>query len=73
MNKPEKFGFHLTLEHLLYGLILTAAAILRLANLGRVPLSPAEATEALAVWQLWRPVGVEMGWTAAATSPLTCT
>jgi 4-amino-4-deoxy-L-arabinose transferase-like glycosyltransferase len=69
MNKPEKFGFHLTLEHLLYGLILTAAAILRLANLGRVPLSPAEATEALAVWQLWRPVGVEMGWTAAATSP----
>jgi len=69
MNKPETFGFHLTLEHLLYGLILAAAAILRLAHLGRVPLSPAEATEALAVWQLWQPVGVEMGWTAVATSP----
>ena len=45
----------LTLEHLLYGLILLGAAVLRLGLLGQPPLSPAEASEALAVWQFWQP------------------
>lgn len=39
----------------LLALILLAAAVLRLANLGHLPLSDAEATQALAVWQFWQP------------------
>ena len=40
------------------GLLLVVgalAAILRLANLGAVPLSPGEAQEAFAVWRFWQP------------------
>jgi hypothetical protein len=43
-----------------YALILVAAAIVRLVDLGRLPLSPNEAEAALAPWQLWQP-GIEVG------------
>ena len=36
-------------------LVGALAAVLRLANLGAVPLSAAEAQEALAVWRFWQP------------------
>ena len=51
------FGWlsHLTVADGLLGLVLLAAAVLRLANLGHLPLSDAEATQALAVWQFWQP------------------
>ncbi|WP_420644045.1 glycosyltransferase family 39 protein [Candidatus Leptofilum sp.] len=45
----------LTVADGLLGLILLAAAILRLANLGHLPLSDAEATQALPVWNFWQP------------------
>jgi hypothetical protein len=45
----------LTVADGLLGLVLLAAALLRLANLGHLPLSDAEAVEALAVWQFWQP------------------
>mgnify|MGYP001794583530 CR=1 FL=1 len=45
----------LTLGDLLLFLLLCAAAILRLANLGAIPLSPSEAEQALAVWLFWSP------------------
>jgi hypothetical protein len=44
-----------TAEHGLYGLVLLAAAVMRVANLGLIPLSPAEAGEALVAWGLWQP------------------
>jgi hypothetical protein len=49
------FLSRVTVEHLLYVLIFLAAALLRLGDLGTVPLSPAEALEAMAVWDLWNP------------------
>jgi 4-amino-4-deoxy-L-arabinose transferase-like glycosyltransferase len=39
----------------LLGLVLLAATFMRLANLGHMPLSDGEATQALAVWQYWQP------------------
>ncbi|MGB3714130.1 MAG: hypothetical protein WA996_06840 [Candidatus Promineifilaceae bacterium] len=45
----------LTLEHVLYGAILLVGAITRFIDLGRVPLSPDEALQALAVWNTWQP------------------
>lgn len=48
-------GWCLTVEHGLYALVFVAAAMLRLANLGLIPLSPAEAHEALVAWRLWQP------------------
>lgn len=45
----------LTVADALLGLVLLAAALLRLANLGHLPLSDAEATQALAVWRFWQP------------------
>ena len=45
----------LTVADGLLGLVLLAAAVLRLANLGKLTLSDADATQALAVWQFWRP------------------
>lgn len=45
----------LTGEHVVYLLIAAAAGILRLIGLKQIPLSPAEAAEALAVWQFWHP------------------
>lgn len=49
----------LTAEHILYGGVLLLAAVLRLTHLGETPLSPREATEALAVWQFWQPATAE--------------
>ena len=46
---------HLTVADGLMGLVLMAAAIMRFANLGELPLSDAEATQALTVWQFWQP------------------
>lgn len=53
----EWFGWlsRLTVADGLLGLVLLATALLRLANLGHLPLSDAEATQALAVWQFWQP------------------
>lgn len=45
----------LTVAEALLGLILLAAAIMRLTNLGYLPLSDAEAAQALAVWRFWQP------------------
>ena len=55
----------LTLADGLLGLILLAAAILRLANLGYLPLSDTEALQALEVWRFWQPEAV----TLSAGSP----
>ena len=41
-------------------LVVTVAAVLRLANLGAVPLSPEEAQEAFAVWRFWQPEAGEI-------------
>lgn len=46
----------ITVEQALYFLIAIVAAILRLPDLGIPPLSPIEATQALAVWDQWQPV-----------------
>jgi hypothetical protein len=48
-------GWCVTVEHGLYLLIFMGAAVLRLVNLGLIPLSPAEAHEALVAWRLWQP------------------
>jgi len=45
----------ITLAHTFYFLIVITAAILRLSDLNLVPLSPSEATEALAIWNFWLP------------------
>ena len=45
----------LTVADALLGIVLLAAAVLRLINLGHLPLSDSEATQALAVWNFWRP------------------
>jgi hypothetical protein len=45
----------LTVADGLLAVVLLAAAVLRLANLDQLPLSDAEATQALAVWQFWQP------------------
>jgi hypothetical protein len=44
----------ITFGHALLGLIMLAATGLRLLELGKLPLSPAEAEAALAVWQFWQ-------------------
>jgi hypothetical protein len=54
-----------TIAHALLGLILLAAGMMRLLELGKLPLSPAEAEAALAVWQFWQ--AKEM--TVVPTSP----
>ena len=51
----DSYLSRVTVEHALYAFIFIAAAILRLGQLGTVPLSPSEAFEALAVWDLWNP------------------
>ncbi len=45
----------LTLEHVLYGAILLVGAITRFIDLGRIPLSPDEALQALTVWNAMQP------------------
>lgn len=57
--RPAGWLARLTIADALFGLILVAAAIIRLVALDRVPLSPNEAQEALAVWRFWQPVGGE--------------
>jgi hypothetical protein len=44
-----------TAEHIAYLAIAVLAAVLRFSDPGRAPLSPAEAGQALPVWQLWQP------------------
>lgn len=64
----------LTVADGLLGLILLAAAVIRFAALGTLPLSNAEATEALAVWQFWQPGTAVLPISPAyfsLTSPLT--
>jgi len=51
---------HLTVEHVLYLLILIVASILRLVELDFVPLSPGEASEAIAVWNFWQPGSIDL-------------
>ncbi|NHZ72401.1 MAG: hypothetical protein GWP17_04885, partial [Aquificales bacterium] len=46
---------HLTIADGLFILIGAATAVIRLTELSKLPLSPAEAQEALAVWQFWQP------------------
>ncbi len=45
---------HLTLADGLFLLAGVAAVLLRLTNLGRLPLSPTEAEAALGVWRFWQ-------------------
>ena len=64
-SESTKWLSRLTVADGLFLLIVAAAAIMRLVNLGQIPLSPAEAESALAVWQLWQPQPL----TAAIGSP----
>ena len=60
-NKEDNHDDHhglisrITVEHAIYFLIVIVAAVLRLLDLDLVPLSPSEATEALASWSFWQP------------------
>lgn len=46
---------NLTIEQGLYLLLVLIAAVVRLVGLDNIPLSPAEAGEALSVYQFWQP------------------
>jgi predicted membrane-bound mannosyltransferase len=52
---PQDFLNRISVEHVVYALVLMAAAIIRLVDLSLVPLSPIEAQEALAVLDFWKP------------------
>lgn len=55
-TQTEKRKSHrLTIADGLFILVGIGAAVMRLTELGKLPLSPAEAQEALAVWQFWQP------------------
>ncbi|MFO7682318.1 MAG: glycosyltransferase family 39 protein [Chloroflexota bacterium] len=55
-SPKEKQKLHrLTIADGLFILVGAAAAVLRLTELSKLPLSAAEAQEALAVWQFWQP------------------
>jgi 4-amino-4-deoxy-L-arabinose transferase-like glycosyltransferase len=76
INKQSPIGWlsRLTVADGLLGLILIAAAIIRFTTLSTLPLSDAEATEALAVWQFWQPGTAALSISPAyfsLTSPLT--
>lgn len=66
-TETEEQGLHLhsriTVEHALYVVVAIVAAILRLPGLSAPPLSPREATEALAIWDQWQPASelIEIG------------
>ncbi len=68
----------LTVAHAVWLLVLLGAGVLRLTELGALPLGPAEASEALAAYAVWRPevaapAGVSPGYvnlTALAASIL---
>lgn len=53
--QTESANVAFTWEHLLYGVLLICAAILRLSNLNQTPLSPAEAENGWGVWHFWQP------------------
>jgi 4-amino-4-deoxy-L-arabinose transferase-like glycosyltransferase len=57
INKQPTAGWlsRLTVADGLLGLLLLLAAIMRFSSLAKLPLSDAEATQALAVWQFWQP------------------
>ena len=61
----------LTIADGLYLLPLILAGVLRLVNLDAIPLSPAEASNALSAWQLWQPTTVTTSATSSAYVSLT--
>ncbi|GMQ78378.1 MAG: hypothetical protein BMS9Abin02_0884 [Anaerolineae bacterium] len=58
-SETDSFLDNITLEHVLYGVIIALAALLRLGDLGIIPLAPDEAYNALAVWDFWKNPGTE--------------
>ena len=50
----------ITIAHIVYAGIIVIAALLRLGDLGLIPLSPDEAAEAIGVWRFWELRGSEM-------------
>lgn len=73
LDKPEATAVsrlpHLTLADGLFLLVGLAAAVLRFVNLGRLPLTPAEAEAALGVWRFWQAGELELSTAIAAPSP----
>ena len=53
--QEEQKTNHLTIADGLFILVGIGAAVMRLTELSKLPLSGAEAHEALAVWQFWQP------------------
>ncbi|MBK8987810.1 MAG: glycosyltransferase family 39 protein [Chloroflexi bacterium] len=53
-NQPN-VAARLTVGDALFGLVGLLAAVLRLVGLNSLPLSPAEAEQALTVWRFWQP------------------
>lgn len=49
---------NITIADSITAVIGLAAAIMRFVDLGKLPLSPAEAAEAWSVWQFWQPGGI---------------
>lgn len=62
---PSSWGARLTAAHLVGLAVVVGAAVMRLTELGVLPLGPAEATEALAAYAVWRPAVA----TSAGVSP----
>jgi hypothetical protein len=58
-SETDSFLDNITLEHVLYAAIIALAALLRLGDLGIIPLSPDEAFNALAVLDFWKIPGTE--------------
>ncbi len=54
LNEKQK-THHLTIADGLFILVGISAVVMRLTELNKLPLSAAEAHEALAVWQFWQP------------------
>ncbi len=55
-SPPQSWWERLTVADGLFVCVLVLGAVMRFANLGRIPLSNAEAELALAVWRFWQPV-----------------
>lgn len=53
--KEKSKAHHLTIADGLFILVGIGATVMRLTELSKLPLSAAEAHEALAVWQFWQP------------------
>jgi hypothetical protein len=58
-SDTNKLLGNITLEHVLYAAIFALAALLRLGDLGIIPISPDEAFNAVAVWDFWNNPGTE--------------